>query len=88
MSNYVNAYIVNRLKLQLALLDSQNNLEEFTLMMTKNIDFSTFDVLSITRADVQPSITHQIAHRKVDTQSARVAHQDAKIIPLIGHKIG
>ena len=61
--------------------DSQQNLFEFTLMTTGGVDFSTFDVLSVTRADTTPNYINQTIHRKVNTQAARVASQSARIIP-------
>ncbi|MGD8593643.1 MAG: hypothetical protein PVF82_12455 [Gammaproteobacteria bacterium] len=61
--------------------DSQQNLFEYTLMTASNTDFSTFDVLSVTRADVTPSYQCKTVHRKVHTQSARVASQSAIVIP-------
>jgi hypothetical protein len=61
--------------------DAQQNLFEFTLMSTSNMDFSTFDVLSITRADVTPNYQCQTVHRKIHTQGARVASHSARIIP-------
>ena len=61
--------------------DSQQNLLEYTLMTTSTTDFSTFDILSVTRADVTPSYQCKTAHRKVNTQAARVASQSAIVIP-------
>ncbi|KPJ91138.1 MAG: hypothetical protein AMJ53_12255 [Gammaproteobacteria bacterium SG8_11] len=61
--------------------DSQQNLFEFTLMTAKNTDFTTFDVLSVTRADVSPNYQYKIMHRKVHTQAARIAAQSALVIP-------
>jgi len=72
----------NLAKQQMLVKDLQLNMEEFVRMMTRKIDFATFDILSITRADVQPSVTQQIKHPKVNTQLTRVALQSAKIIPL------
>jgi hypothetical protein len=61
--------------------DSQQNLFEFTLMTAHHIDFSTFDVLSVIRADTTPTYVNQTIHRKVNTQAARVASQSARVIP-------
>lgn len=61
--------------------DSQQNLFEFTLMTASSTDFSTFDVLSVTRADVSPNYQCKTLHRKVNTQAARVASQSAQVIP-------
>ena len=61
--------------------DSQENMFEFALSVTKDMDFTTFDVLSITRADMASSYTYKTIHRKVNTQAERVAAQNARIIP-------
>lgn len=61
--------------------DSQQNLFEYTLMTTSSTDFSTFDVLSVTRTDVTPSYQCKTVHPKVHTQAARVASQSAIVIP-------
>lgn len=66
---------------ELKLKDVQQNMEEFTLMTTKNVDFSTFDVLSITRADATPTYTQHKIRRKVDTQAVRIASEKARVIP-------
>jgi len=67
--------------LKAKLKDSQQNLFEFTLMTAHNTDFSTFDVLSVTRADVSPNYQCNTVHRKVHTQAARVASQNSMVIP-------
>ena len=61
--------------------DSQQNLFEYTLMTASSTDFSTFDVLSVTRADVAPGYQCKTVHRKVHTQAARVASHSAIVIP-------
>jgi hypothetical protein len=61
--------------------DAQQNLFEFTLMTASKTDFSTFDVLSVTRADVTPNYQCRTIHRKVHTQGQRVVSQSALIIP-------
>jgi hypothetical protein len=61
--------------------DAQQNLYEFTLMSASKTDFSTFDVLSVTRTDVTPNYQRQTVHRKINTRAARVASQSALIIP-------
>lgn len=68
---------------EIQIKDSQQNLEEFTLMLAGNTDFSTFDVLSITRADELDNYTCSTVHRKVETQAVRVQSKSttAKIIP-------
>ena len=68
--------------LEFKLKDSQQNLFEFTLKAASRTDFSTFDVLSVTRADVTPNYQYSTRHRKVHTQAARVSAQSAQIIPL------
>ncbi len=40
-------------KQQMLVKDLQLNMEEFVRIMARKIDFATFDILSITRADVQ-----------------------------------
>ena len=67
--------------LEFKIKDSQQNLFEFTLMTASATDFSTFDILSVTRADVTPNYQCQTIHRKVHTQAARVASQSALVIP-------
>ncbi|WP_455200201.1 hypothetical protein [Kaarinaea lacus] len=58
------------------------NLEEFTRTMSDNIDFNSFDILSITRTDAEQSYTRQYAHRKVDTQAYRIFADAIKAVPL------
>jgi len=82
MTYFDNSRKWNLAKQQMLVKDLQLNMEEFVRMMTRKIDFATFDILSITRTDVQPSKKQQIKHPKVDTQSTRIALQTAKIIPL------
>jgi hypothetical protein len=53
--------------------DSLSNLKQFSLQMTENIDFNSFDVLSVTRVDEEQSYTRYFSHRKVDTQGWRIA---------------
>ena len=47
--------------------------EEYTRSMTQRLDFTCFDILSITRADVAQAYTRQFAHPKVDTQAYRIS---------------
>jgi hypothetical protein len=61
--------------------DSQDNLQEFTLMLASRTDFSTFDILSVTREDASAGYTVNTIHPKVNTQKERVASQSAQIIP-------
>ena len=58
------------------------NLEEYTRTMSDKIDFNSFDILSITRADSEQSYTRQYAHRKVDTQAYRIFADAIKVVPL------
>ena len=67
--------------LQAKIKDSQQNLFEFTLMTARNTDFSTFDVLSVTRADVTPKYQCKSVHRKIQPQGERVSRQKALVIP-------
>lgn len=69
---------------QLGIQDCQDNLFEFTLMMSQKIDFDTFDVLSVTRVD-QPQQSQHFLHPKVEPQSPPIS---AKIIPLRKKKPG
>lgn len=62
--------------------DSQQNLFEFTLMAASTTDFSTFDILSVTRTDIASHYQCKKVHRKVNTQAVRVSSQSAQIIPL------
>jgi len=62
--------------------DFMNNLEEYTRMMTNNIDFNTFDIISITRTDSDNVYTQQYACRKVNTQAYRIASDTKNIIQL------
>lgn len=58
------------------------NLEGFTRTMSDNVDFNSFDILSITRTDPEQSYTRQYAHRKVDTQAYRILADAIKAVPL------
>ena len=82
MSYINNSSRWNLAKQRLLIQNFQQNMEEFTLIMTQKIDFSTFDVLSITRTDVQPSVKQQTKHAKVNREPLRFALQTAQIIPL------
>ena len=72
--------------LELKISDGLTNLEEFTRIMTNNIDFNSFDVLSITRTDNNQTYTRQFAHRKVDTQAFRIASDTIKSIAFCFYK--
>ena len=72
--------------LELKISDGLTNLEEFTRLMTNNIDFNTFDVLSITRTDSSQNYTRQFAHRKVDTQAFRITAEAIKNLTFCFYK--
>ena len=72
--------------LEVKIKDGLTNLEEFTRIMADNIDFNSFDVLSITRTDSKQQYTRQFAHRKVDTQAFRIASDAIKSIPFSLYK--
>ena len=75
--------LLNQKKLrELKVSDSLTNLEEFTRIMTDDIDFNCFDVLSVTRLDTEEPYTRKYAHAQVDTQVYRVAAKSAEILPL------
>jgi len=82
MSYFENSAKWNPTKQRMLIKDFQLNMEEFKLMMTQKIDFNAIDVLSITRADVQPSIKQQLKHARAAAKSTRFSLPTAKIIPL------
>ncbi|WP_455366308.1 hypothetical protein [Kaarinaea lacus] len=59
--------------LETKISDGLTNLEEMTRSMSENVDFNSFDILSITRTDAEQPYTRQYAHRKTDTQTQRIA---------------
>jgi len=61
---------------------TQQIAQQISLKISKIINFNTFDVLSITRADVQPSIRQHLKHSRVDPQSIHSTLPTADIIPL------
>jgi len=64
----------NKQLLEIKVSDGIANLEELTRSMAENIDFSTFDILSIKRTDGEEPYTRRYAHRKVEnTQAQRIA---------------
>lgn len=71
----------NKLR-ELKVSDSLTNLEEFTRIMTDDIDFNCFDVLSITRVDNEKPYTRKFAHRHVETQIYRIAADEEENLPL------
>jgi len=82
MSKNHNKSLKDKKLLEIKISDVLTNLEEFTRIMTDNIDFNSFDVLSITRTDSNQPYTRQFAHRKVDTQAFRIASDAIKSIPF------
>ena len=76
-------HLFTKKNLELTLQDTQDNLEEFMLMLAKDTDMSTFDVLSITRTDTTDGYTQSFKHPRVTTQEVRIACDErAKVIPL------
>ena len=71
----------NKLR-EIKVSDSLTNLEEFTRIMTDDIDFNCFDVLSVTRIDADQPYTKKFAHRHVDSQVYRIASDEAETLPL------
>lgn len=62
--------------------DSLTNLEEFTRVMTDNIDFNCFDVLSVTRIDSETTYTKKYAHPHVEAQVHRLDSDVSESIPI------
>ena len=69
--------------MELKISDSLTNLEQFTHEMSANIDFNSFDILSITRVDAEQPYTRRFTHRKVDTQVYRIAAEALRNLPLL-----
>jgi hypothetical protein len=72
MSKKHNNTLINKQILEIKVNDGLTNLEELTRSMSENVDFNSFDILSITRTDAEQTYTRQYAHRKVDTQAHRI----------------
>ena len=68
--------------LEVKISDSLTNLEEFARIMTDDVDFTSFDVLSVTRTDVDTPYSKKFTHRRVDTQSYRIVSDASKNAPL------
>ncbi len=62
--------------------DGLTNLEDYTSALSENIDFNSFDILSITRTDSEQPYTCQYAHRKLDTQVYRIITDALKAVPF------
>ncbi|NOZ54940.1 MAG: hypothetical protein GXP08_17690 [Gammaproteobacteria bacterium] len=80
-----NSLIKNKLS-EITTSDVLDNLEEYTRMMSANIDFNTFDIISVTRTDFEYTYTQQYACRKVNTHTNRIASDTKNIIQLPLHK--
>lgn len=65
--------LINKKLLEIKVSDGLTNLEELTRSVSDNIDFNSFDILSITRTDAEQPYTRQYAHHKVDTKTHRMA---------------
>ena len=73
--------LLNQKKLlETKISDGLSNLEEFTRIMSDNVDFNCFDILSVTRTDSNQPYTCQYAHRKVDTQVYRIVSEAIRYI--------
>jgi hypothetical protein len=73
--------------LEVRISDSLTNLEEFARIMTDDIDFTSFDVLSVTRIDTETPYTKKFSHRRLDTQTYRIFSDASKNMRL-GISIG
>jgi hypothetical protein len=73
MSKKHNNTLNNKKLLEIKVSDGLTNLEELTRSMVDNIDYNSFDILSVTRTDAEQPYTRQYAHRKVDTQPRSIA---------------
>ena len=82
MSKKRSNLLIKKKLLESNISNGLTNLEEFTRTMSDNIDFNSFDILSITRTDSEQSYTRQYAHRKVDTQAYRILSDAIKAVPL------
>ena len=80
MSKKHNKLLIAKRLLEVKISDSLTNLEEFTHQMADNIDFNSFDVLSITRTDSEEPYTRRFAQQKVNTRSRRIAAEVSKLI--------
>jgi hypothetical protein len=69
--------------LEVKVSDSLSNLEQFSLQITENFDFNSFDVLSVTRVEDDQTYTRRFTHRKVDTQSWRIAADALRFLPQL-----
>lgn len=67
--------------LELKVDDSLTNLEEYARMMTDDIDFDSFDVLSITRLDADKPYTRKFTHPRIESQAHRIASDEGDTLP-------
>lgn len=63
--------------------DSLANLEQFTETLAENIDFDSFDVLSITRVDTEQPYTRRFSHPKAQIRAWRLAAETLRDLPRI-----
>ena len=83
MSNRRNKLLKRNKLLESKISNGLTNLEQFTRTMSENIDFNSFDILSITRVDAEQPYTRRFSHRKVDTQAYRIAAEAIRNLPLL-----
>ena len=78
--------VLNKNKLlEIKISGGLSNLEAFTRTMADNIDFNSFDILSVTRTGTGQTYTRQYAHHKVGTQAYRIAADAIRYLSKI-HK--
>jgi predicted RecB family endonuclease len=88
MQNNLVKPLFGKKKLEINVKESRDNLEEFMHVMAEGCDLTTFDILSITRADENKQYTQSLKHPRVSTQGIRVAYESAQIIPMPKSKRG
>ena len=71
----------NKLR-ELKVSDSLTNLEEFTRILTDEIDFNCFDVLSVTRLDTETPYTKKFAHAHMQGHTYTLSDQETEIPSL------
>jgi hypothetical protein len=71
----------NKLR-EIKVSDSLTNLEEFTRILTDDIDFNSFDVLSVTRLDAEQPYTRKFAHRHVEARAQPESSDASESLPL------
>jgi single-stranded DNA-specific DHH superfamily exonuclease len=83
MSDSRNKSQKNKNKLEKKMSDSLANLEQFTETLAENIDFDSFDVLSITRVDTEQPYTRRFSHPKAQRRAWRLATETLRDLPRI-----